>query len=64
MLVLLLDGTPDRDVIITVPPSDTPTDIHVMLSETRGPKALLGFDAPREVAIDRVALRRRKEGGS
>lgn len=39
--------------VITVPPSDVPTRIEVMVVDVLPGKARLGFDAPRDVAIHR-----------
>ena len=42
-----------QEVSITVPPSNEPTEIRVVLLELRKETIRLGFDAPREIRIVR-----------
>ena len=43
-----------NEVLLTVPPSDEPTEIRVLLMDSNNEKrAHVGFDAPQEVIIER-----------
>ena len=43
-----------NEVLLTVPPSDEPTEIRVLLMDSNNEKrAHVGFDAPQEVSIER-----------
>ena len=57
--MLVLSRCKGESIILTVPPSDKPTEIVVMLVRNRvgNSKCRLGFDAPREVHIVREELR-------
>lgn len=58
--MLVISRQRDEDVVIVVPPSETPTEIRVALVDLRGDKARLGFLAPRQVQIDRLELHEAK----
>ena len=62
--VLILSRLVDEEVILTVPASDSTTEITVCLTSLRGKQAHIGFDAPRKVQIDRseVLSRRNADG--
>jgi hypothetical protein len=51
------------DVIIIVPPSAGPTEIRLVVLETRAGKTKMGFEAPRTVTIDRGRIHRAKLAG-
>lgn len=51
--MLVLSRKKNESVVITVPPSSTPTTITLTTIETRGDKTRTGFDAPKEVTVHR-----------
>jgi sRNA-binding carbon storage regulator CsrA len=51
--LLVLSRKRDQHTQITVPPSDKPTVIDVVLVDIRGDKCRIGYQAPREVEIVR-----------
>lgn len=50
-------------VIITVPPSDKPTTIAVLVVGLWGGQARLAFKAPRETAVHREEVQAERDGG-
>jgi len=64
MLVLTLYDRRKNSVTLTVPPSDTPTEIVVCCTKTSADKSRIGFEAPRDVVIVRsnAKLREPKDG--
>lgn len=58
--ILVLSRTFGEQVVLTVPPSDQPTRIIVMLTDIRsGNKARIGFEAPDNVSINRAEIQER-----
>lgn len=57
--MLVLSRKKSEQVIITVPPSTSPTTITVTTVETKGDTARIGFDAPKEVTINRKEVQDR-----
>jgi carbon storage regulator len=51
--MLVLSRRKDEKIIITVPPSDKPTTVEVVLVDIRGNKSRIGINAPRQVAVNR-----------
>lgn len=54
--MLILTRKHDESIVVTVPPSDTPTEIRVHLCDSDPAKARIGVSAPRRVAIDREEI--------
>jgi len=51
--MLVLTRRVDETVIIDVPASETPTQIRVKVTDIRGDKVRVGFEAPHSIAINR-----------
>ena len=64
--MLVLTRAQGQDVVITVPPSETPTVVIVEARRVRGGEVRLAFDAGREVTVRRrevqEAVNRQIEG--
>jgi carbon storage regulator CsrA len=56
--MLKLTQRPGESVVITLPDGRL---IKVTCWEVRGNQVLIGYDAPREIVIDREAIWRRKQ---
>ena len=57
--MLVLMQKPGETVIITLPDG---TDIRVTVIATERGRSRMGYDAPRNIAIDREKIYRRKHG--
>lgn len=57
--MLILSRGKEQSVVITVPPSQVPQQVTVMVLEFRGDKTRLGFQADREVRINRSEIEER-----
>lgn len=51
--MLVLSRKKNESVIITVPPSTTPTTITIMNVQIKGDTCRIGLDAPKETIIHR-----------
>lgn len=51
--MLVLSRKRDERIVLTVPPSTTPTRIEFTCVDIRGDKCRTGWEAPTEVAIHR-----------
>ena len=59
--MLVLSRKVDERIVITVPPSDKPTQIIITAVEFRGDKVRIGIDAPSDVLVLRDELEPREQ---
>ena len=60
---LILGQAAGQSVVITVPPSETPTEILVSPSDWDERRVFMGYDAPKEVSIVRENAINKTERG-